>query len=142
MPGEVISPDSPSANLFKLLGAALRRDPARTTIVSELGNVHTDLHIAEGAAGCVPGARLKAVPREGLAAALGDDSAVLLLTHVHYKTAERFAMAAWTARAHAAGALVLWDLSHSTGAVAVDLGGAGAAPSGRAWCRERVGPCV
>src|SRR3546814_9587810 len=71
-------------------------------------------------------ARLKAVPREGLAAALGDDSAVLLLTHVHYKTAERFDMAAWTARAHAAGALVLWDLSHSTGAVAVDLGGAGA----------------
>src|SRR3546814_15949706 len=82
--------------------------------------------IAEGAAGCVPGARLKAVPREGLAAALGDDSAVLLLTHVHYKTAERFDMAAWTARAHAAGALVLWDLSHSTGAVAVDMGGAGA----------------
>src|SRR3546814_7017806 len=71
-------------------------------------------------------ARLKAVPREGLAAALGDDSAVLLLTHVHYKTADRFDMAAWTARAHAAGALVLWDLSHSTGAVAVDLGGAGA----------------
>src|SRR3546814_7446977 len=50
--------------LFKLLVAALRRDPARTTIVSELGNFHTDLHIAEGAAGCVPGARLKAVPRE------------------------------------------------------------------------------
>src|SRR3546814_17138002 len=85
--------------------------------------------IAEGAAGCVPGARLKAVPREGLIDALGDDSAVLLLTHVHYKTAERFDMAAWTARAHAAGALVLWDLSHSTGAVAVALGGAGADPA-------------
>ncbi|HVI99289.1 MAG TPA: kynureninase [Sphingomonas sp.] len=125
-PGEVIAADSTSANLFKLLVAALRRDPARTTIVSELGNFHTDLHIAEGAAGCVPGARLKAVPRDAIADTLGDDTAVLLLTHVHYKTAERFDMAAWTARAHDAGALMLWDLSHSTGAVALDLEGAGA----------------
>ena len=125
-PGEVIVADSTSANLFKLLVAALRRDPARTTIVSETGNFHTDLHIAQGAAGCVPGGRLKAVPRGELAQALGDDTAVLLLTHVHYKTAERFDMAAWTARAHDAGALVLWDLSHSAGAVAVDLDGAGA----------------
>ncbi len=125
-PGEVIAADSTSANLFKLLVAALRRDSGRTTIVSELGNFHTDLHIAEGAVGCVPGARLKAVPRDALADALGDDTAVLLLTHVHYKTAERFDMAAWTARAHEAGALMLWDLSHSTGAIAVDLGGAGA----------------
>ncbi|RIA43612.1 kynureninase [Hephaestia caeni] len=125
-PGEVIAADSTSANLFKLLVAALRRDPARTTIVSELGNFHTDLHIAEGAVGCVPGARLKAVPRDALAGAIGDDTAVLLLTHVHYKTAARFDMATWSARAHDAGALMLWDLSHSTGAVAVDLGGAGA----------------
>jgi kynureninase len=125
-PGEVIAADSTSANLFKLLVAALRRDPARTTIVSETGNFHTDLHIAEGAAGCVRGGRLKAVPRGEIAAALGDDTAVLLLTHVHYKTAERFDMAAWTARAHEAGALMLWDLSHSTGAVAVDLNAADA----------------
>jgi kynureninase len=66
------------------------------------------------------------VPRDALDSALGEDSAVLLLTHVHYKTAERFDMKAWTARAHAAGALVLWDLSHSAGAVSVDLDGAGA----------------
>ncbi len=125
-PGEVIVADSTSANLFKLLVAALRRDPARTTIVSETGNFHTDLHIAEGAAGCVPGGRLKAVPRSALADALGDDTAVLLLTHVHYKTAERFDMKVWTDRAHDAGALVLWDLSHSAGAVSVDLNGAGA----------------
>jgi kynureninase len=57
---------------------------------------------------------------------LDGDTAVLVLTHVHYKTAERFDMAAWTQRAHAAGALVLWDLSHSAGAVPVDLGAAGA----------------
>jgi len=95
-------------------------------VVSELGNFPTDLHIAEGAVACVPGATLRAVPRDALAAALGDDVALLLLTHVHYKTAERFDMATWTQAAHDAGALVLWDLSHSAGAVAVDLNGANA----------------
>jgi kynureninase len=123
---EVIVADSTSANLFKLIVAALRLDPSRNVVVSELGNFPTDLHIAEGAVGCVPGAVLKAVPRDAIDAALGDDTALLLLTHVHYKTAERFDMAAWSARAHAVGALVLWDLSHSAGAVPVDLNGAGA----------------
>ncbi|TPG18849.1 kynureninase [Sphingomonas koreensis] len=123
---EVIACDSTSANLFKLLVAALRRDPKRRTLVTELGNFPTDLHVAEGAVGCVAGATLKAVPRAALAEALDDDTAVLLLTHVHYKTAARFDMAAWTERAHAAGALMLWDLSHSAGAVPIDLNGAGA----------------
>jgi len=123
---EVLVADSTSVNLFKALVAALRREPGRRTIVTELGNFPTDLHIAEGAAGCVEGARLKAVARDALGDALGDDTAVLLLTHVHYKTAERFDMAAWTKRAHDAGALVLWDLSHSAGAVPVDLTGADA----------------
>jgi kynureninase len=120
---EVIVGDSTSANLFKLLVAALRVDPDRRTIVSETGNFPTDLHIAEGAVACVPGARLHAVPRSEVAAALGPDTAVLLLTHVHYKTAERWDMAALSAAAHAAGALVLWDLSHSAGAVPLDLDG-------------------
>jgi len=124
--GEVIVADSTSANLFKLIVAALRRSPDRNVVVSELGNFPTDLHIAEGAIGCVPGAKLRAVPRDALAAALGDDVALLLLTHVHYKTAERFDMATWTRAAHDAGALVLWDLSHSAGAVAVDLNGSDA----------------
>ena len=125
-PTEVIVGDSTSANLFKLLVAALRVDPRRRTIVSEIGNFPTNLHIAEGAIGCVEGATLRAVPRASVRAALSDDTAVLLLTHVHYKTGERFDMHALTAAAHEAGALVLWDLSHSTGAVAVDLVGAGA----------------
>ncbi|MEG3146280.1 kynureninase [Sphingomonas sp. RT2P30] len=125
-PDEVIVADSTSANLFKLIVAALRRDPARTVVVSEQGNFPTDLHIAEGAVGCVPGASLRAVPRDALAGALGGDVALLLLTHVHYKTAERFDMATWTARAHDAGALILWDLSHSAGAVPIDLNGADA----------------
>jgi len=122
---EVIVGDSTSANLFKALVAALRVDPARRTIVSEAGNFPTDLHIAEGAVTCVPGARLHVVARNELTAALGSDTAVLLLTHVHYKTAERWDMAALTATAHDAGALMLWDLSHSVGAVPLDLGGAG-----------------
>ncbi|MBB4152770.1 kynureninase [Sphingomonas jinjuensis] len=123
---DVIVGDSTSSNLFKLLVAALRVDPARRTIVSETGNFPTDLHIAEGAAGCVEGARLVAVPRDGLAQTIGPDTAVVLLTHVHYKTAEQFDMAAWTHAAHEAGALILWDLSHSTGAVPIDLDAANA----------------
>lgn len=123
---EVIVADSTSANLFKLIVAALRADPARNVIVSEAGNFPTDLQIAEGAVGCVAGATLRAVPRDSIGAAIGTDTALLLLTHVHYKTAARFDMAAWTRRAHDAGALVLWDLSHSAGAVPVDLGAAGA----------------
>jgi len=122
----VIIGDTTSTHLFKALVAALRSNPARHTVLSEAGNFPTDLHIAEGAVGCVPGARLKVVAREDLATALDDDTAVLLLTHVHYKTSDRFDMAAWTARAHAAGALMLWDLSHSVGAVPIDLTAANA----------------
>lgn len=120
---EVIVGDSTSTNLFKLIVAALRIDPARTELVSEAGNFPTDLHIAEGAVACVPGASLHAVSRDRIADALGERTALLLLTHVHYKTAERFDMASLTRAAHAAGALVLWDLSHSVGAVPVDLTG-------------------
>ena len=121
---EVIVGDTTSTHLFKALVAALRIDPQRRTIVSESGNFPTDLHIAEGAAGCVEGATLRAVPRGELATAIDETTAVVLLTHVHYKTAERFDMAAWTRCAHEAGALVLWDLSHSVGAVPIDLGDA------------------
>ncbi|NII56602.1 kynureninase [Sphingomonas aerolata] len=121
---EVIIGDTTSTHLFKALVAALRANPDRHTVLSEAGNFPTDLHIAEGAVACVPGARLKVVARADLAEALDEDTAVLLLTHVHYKTGERFDMTAWTARAHDAGALMLWDLSHSVGAVPIDLNGA------------------
>jgi kynureninase len=123
-PDEVIVGDTTSTHLFKAIVAALRHDPARRTVVSEAGNFPTDLHIAEGAVACVPGARLKVVERAALADALDDDTALLLLTHVHYKTSDRFDLAAWTARAHAAGALILWDFSHSVGAVPLDLAAA------------------
>ena len=123
---EVISADSTSVNLYKLIVAALRLNPNRNVVVSEAGNFPTDLHIAEGAVAAVAGAKLRVVERDALADALGEDTALLLLTHVHYKTATRFDMAAWTQKAHDAGALVCWDLSHSAGAVAVELNAAGA----------------
>lgn len=124
-PGEVIVCDSTSVNLFKLVVAALRLDPSRRTIVSEEGNFPTDLHIAEGAVACVPGAALSVVPRDAVLGRLNAGTALLLLTHVHYKTAERFDMAAVTAEASALDVPVLWDLSHSAGAVELDLGAAG-----------------
>ena len=123
---EVIAADSTSVNLYKLIVAALRIDPSRNVVVSEAGNFPTDLHIAEGAVAAVAGAELRVVERGALAEAPGNDTALLLLTHVHYKTSERFDMAAWTKAAHDAGALMCWDLSHSAGAVAVELNAAGA----------------
>lgn len=123
-PHEVIVADSTSVNLFKLLVAAARLSK-RPTLLSEAGNFHTDLHVAAGVAD-VLGLRLEVAPREEIEARVGADTNLLLLTHVHYKTAERFDMAAVTERARAAGAPVLWDLSHSVGAVPLDLNGAGA----------------
>jgi kynureninase len=123
---EVIVADSTSVNLFKLLVAALRHAAPRTTLLSETGNFPTDLHIAEGAVGCVPGTRLNAVPRDRLAESLGADTALVMLTHVHYKTSECFDMSTWSRKAREAGALTLWDLSHSVGAIPIDLTAAGA----------------
>ena len=98
---EVVVADSTSVNLYKLLRAALATRPRRRTILTEPGNFPTDLHIAAGAVGCVPGAELRVVGRDGLADALGEDTAVLLLTHVHYKTGARFDMARYDDSNHA-----------------------------------------
>lgn len=122
---EVIACDSTSANLFKLIAAALHMRPGRKVVLSEPGNFPTDLYMIAGleAQGL---ATRRLAERERLAEALDGDVALLLLTHVHYKTGALHDMAALTRAAHEAGALVLWDLSHSTGALPVDLGGAGA----------------
>ncbi len=119
-PHEVIAADSTSVNLFKLIAAALAMKPGRKVILSEPGNFPTDLYMIAGleAQGL---ATRRLAPREGLAEALDGDVALLLLTHVHYKTGEIHDMAALTRAAHAAGALVLWDLSHSAGALPVPL---------------------
>ncbi|GMN02245.1 kynureninase [Erythrobacter sp. MTPC3] len=122
---EVIACDTVSVNLFKLIAAALQMRPGRKTILSEPGNFPTDIYMIEGleAQGL---AKQKLAKRGDLIAALDDDVALLMLTHAHYKTGEVFDMAALTKAAHDSGALVLWDLSHSTGALPVDLNAAGA----------------
>jgi kynureninase len=124
-PNEVIVADSTSVNLFKLIVAAAALAPDRRQLLSEAGNFHTDLHIAGGAAE-LAGLRLDIVERGALDSAIGPDSNLLLLTHVHFKAGFRFDMAEVTARAKAAGALTLWDLSHSAGAVPLDLNRDGA----------------
>jgi kynureninase len=122
---EVIACDSTSVNLFKLIAAALAMRPGRTVVLSEPGNFPTDLYMIAGleAQGL---ATRRLAERDRLADALDADVALLMLTHVHYKTGAMHDMAALTRAAHAAGALVLWDLSHSTGALPVDLNAVGA----------------
>ena len=126
---EVVATDSTSINLYKVLSAALtitaQDSPQRRVVLSERSNFPTDLYIAEGL--CKErGFTLKLVEPEEIAGALDNTLAVLMLTHVNYRTGAMHDMAAVTAAAHAAGALVVWDLAHSAGAVPVDLTGASA----------------
>jgi kynureninase len=128
--GECVAADSTSVNLFKVLHAALaiaRADaPQRTRIVSERSNFPTDLYIAEATA-AERGFELVLVDSpEALPALLNERCAVLMLTHVNYRTGRMHDMAALTHGAHDAGALALWDLAHSAGAVPVDLRSSGA----------------
>ena len=123
-PHEVIVTDSTSVNLFKLLVAAAKLSD-RPALLSESGNFHTDLHIASGVADLM-GLTLDISPRGEVESRIGTDTNLLLLTHVHYKSAERFDMARITAKARRAGAITVWDLSHSAGAVPLHLNDAGA----------------
>ncbi len=119
-PGAVVACDSVSLNLFKLASAALALRPGRRTILMEADDFPTDAYVMQGLAG-LAGVTLKRVPRGDLLPALDSDPALLLLTHAHYVTGAVHDMAAMSAAAHAAGALTLWDLSHSAGALAVQL---------------------
>ena len=119
---EVIVADSVSVNLFKLMSAALGMRSGRKVILSEPGNFPTDLYMIQGLQeqGL---AEQRLVERERVVEALDEDVALLLLTHVHYKTGAMHDMEKLTKAAHDAGALVLWDLSHTGGAMPVDLNG-------------------
>ncbi len=124
---EVVATDTTSINLYKVLSAALsiaaQDAPQRRLVVSERSNFPTDLYIAQGL--CQErGYTLQLVEPEEIAGSLTAEVAVLMLTHVNYRTGAMHDMAAVTAAAHAAGALVVWDLAHSAGAVPVDLRGA------------------
>ena len=123
-PGEVVATDSTSINLYKVLSAALtiaaQDAPTRKLVVSERSNFPTDLYIAEALCrerGCT----LQLVEAEEIGGALTADVAVLMLTHVNYRTGAMHDLTAVTAAAHAAGALTVWDLAHSAGAVPVSL---------------------
>jgi kynureninase len=126
---EVVVTDTTSINLYKVLSAALsiaaQDAPQRRVIVTERSNFPTDLYIAEGL--CKErGYTLKLVEPDEIAAALTPDVAILMLTHVNYRTGAMHDMTAVTAAAHAGGALTVWDLAHSAGAVPVNLTDAGA----------------
>jgi kynureninase len=124
---EVVVADSTSVNLFKMLAAALKMRPGRRVILSEPGNFPTDLYVAQGLVEMLGGEHeLRLVPGEKIAGAINDDVAAVSLTHVNYKSGRIHDMAAVTAKAHAAGALMLWDLCHSAGALPVDLNAANA----------------
>jgi kynureninase len=124
-PHEVVVADSTSINLFKLLFAATRLRPNRRVILSESQNFGTDLYVAQGLAQVLgDGVEVQVVERTGLAAAMDDDVAAVMLTHVDFRTGEMHDLSEMTRAAHDAGALMVWDLAHSAGAVPVDLGGA------------------
>ncbi len=119
-PDEVVACDSTSVNLFKALAAALALRPGRKVIVSEPGNFPTDLYVVQGleALGL---AELRIAEPAQILDAIDEDVAAVLLTHVHYKSGRTHDMTALTTAAHAKGALAVWDLSHSAGALELDL---------------------
>ncbi len=133
LPHEVICADSTSVNLFKVLATALRvqaqrpqvsmRD--RRVILSERSNFPTDLYIAQGLADWL-GSRyeVRLVEFGEIAAAIDDSVAAVMLTHVNYRTGAKHSMTPITYRAQQAGAIAIWDLAHSAGAVPVDLNAA------------------
>lgn len=124
---EVLVADATSVNLFKLLVSAVRARPGRHTILTEDANFPTDLYIADGVASLLraEGITVRRVRHDQIEHALDIDVAVLTLTHVHYSTGRIHDMPRLTAAAHHAGALALWDLSHSAGSVPVDLNSCG-----------------
>ena len=122
-PGEVVATDSTSVNLFKVLSAAVQLGAdaqGRRRIVSERDNFPTDLYIAQALCR-QQGLELVLVDSQELQSALDETVAVLMLTHVNYRTGAMHDMAGLSAAAHRAGALAVWDLAHSAGAVPVDL---------------------
>jgi kynureninase len=126
-PGTVVMGDTLSIKVFQALSAALDLNPDRRVVLSDSGNFPSDLYIAQGLlASLGRGHELRVVAPEAVEAAIDGTVAVTLITEVDYRTGRRHDMKAITARAHEAGAIAVWDLAHSAGAVDVDLAGAGA----------------
>jgi kynureninase len=121
---ELLIADSTSVCLFKLLAAAVRAGPGRKTMLSQKLNFPTDLYVAQGLADMF-GLQLKAVDPDEVVSAIDEATAAVTLTHVDYRSAAILDMPGINAAAHADGALTLWDLSHSAGAIELSLNGAG-----------------
>lgn len=121
----VIAADSTSINLYKLAAAAFRKQAPRKKIITEPGNFPTDLYVLQGLTTYL-NAELVTVPRDHILDAVDADTALVSLTHVHYKTGALFDMAEVTKIVQAKGALMLWDLCHSAGALPIDLDGVNA----------------
>ena len=122
--GTVIVGDTLSLKVYQALAAALALRPGRNVVVSDSGNFPSDLYMADGLFRTMGGAHeLRIVDPDAVADAIDESVAVVLLTEVDYRTGRRHDMAALTAAAHAAGALTVWDLAHSAGALDVDLAG-------------------
>jgi len=120
--GETVVADTTSINLFKALAAGLELLPKRRVIVSESANFPTDLYVAEGLVRHLGrGHTLRLADPGEMEAAITDDVAVVMLTHVNYRTGRMYDLRRMTELAHARGAIMLWDLSHSAGAVPVDV---------------------
>ena len=125
--GSVVAGDSTSVNLFKALTAALELAAPRKVILSDSGNFPTDLYVAEGVCRLLArGHELKIVEPEAVESALDDRIAALMLTEVDYRTGHLHDMRFLTDKAKAVGAVTIWDLCHSAGALTVDLAGSGA----------------
>jgi len=124
-PGQTVVCDTTSINIYKVLHAALAMRPKRSVIVAEGDSFPTDLYMAEGVASTRPGTalRLEGVDAATIEELVDDHVAVILVNHVNYKSGRLRDMAALTRRAHDAGALIVWDLCHTAGALPVDLDG-------------------
>ena len=124
-PGHVVMGDTLSVKVYQALASALDLNPGRTVILSDTGNFPSDLYMAQGLCRTLgPGYTLKTVAPEAVLDAIDASVAVTLITEVDYRTGRKHDMAAITARAHAKGALTVWDLAHSAGAFAVHLAAA------------------
>ena len=126
-PGHVVLGDTLSIKVYQALAAALEMRPDRRVVLSDSGNFPTDLYMAGGLLGTLDkGHELRVVAPEAVADHITDEVAVLMLTEVDYRTGRLHDMGALTRKAHAAGAITIWDLAHSAGALPVDLAAAGA----------------
>jgi len=126
-PGTVVLGDTLSIKVYQALASALEMNPKRRVILSDTGNFPSDLYMAEGLCRTLGGQyRLKTVAPEEAMAAIDDTVAVVMLTEVDYRTGRRHDMREITRRAHEMGAITVWDLAHSAGALPVDLAGAAA----------------